>query len=59
VVPPGKSQELAEAIPGAELVRVAGAGHVVILEQPDLVNSVIAGLLERALPGASQRGRSA
>jgi pimeloyl-ACP methyl ester carboxylesterase len=59
VVPPDKSEELAETIPGAELVRVAGAGHVVILEQPDLVNSVIAALLERTVPGASQRGRSA
>jgi len=59
VVPLDKSGELAETIPGAGLVRVAGAGHVVILEQPDLVNSVIAALLERTIPGASQRGRSA
>jgi pimeloyl-ACP methyl ester carboxylesterase len=55
----GERDRVVPPIPGAELVRVAGAGHVVILERPDLVNSVIAALLERTVPGASQRGRSA
>ncbi len=59
LVPPDKSDELAAGIPGADLVRVAGAGHVIILEQPDLVNGVIAALLERTAQGMSQRGRSA
>jgi pimeloyl-ACP methyl ester carboxylesterase len=57
LVPLEHSDELAEQIPGAELVRVPGAGHGVILEQPGLINSVISELVARAtapdLPRAS------
>jgi pimeloyl-ACP methyl ester carboxylesterase len=48
VVPPDRGEELAEDIPGADLVRVPGAGHAVILERPDLVNDAIRALLARA-----------
>ena len=54
-----KARSWPRQIPGAELVRVAGAGHVVILERPDFVNSVISALLERTVAGTSRRGRSA
>jgi pimeloyl-ACP methyl ester carboxylesterase len=43
------SEELAEQIPGAELVPVPGAGHAVILERPLLVNNVISRLVARSL----------
>jgi pimeloyl-ACP methyl ester carboxylesterase len=48
LVPLEHSDELAEQIPGAELVRVPGAGHAVILERPDLINRVISDLVARA-----------
>jgi len=52
VVPPDRGEELAAEIPGADLVRVPGAGHAVILEQPGLVNDAIRALLDRAGAGA-------
>jgi pimeloyl-ACP methyl ester carboxylesterase len=51
VVPPDRAEELAEEIPGADLVQVPGAGHAVILERPDLVNDAIRALLDRAGSG--------
>jgi pimeloyl-ACP methyl ester carboxylesterase len=41
------SGELAVHIPGAELVLVPGAGHLVILERPEAVNEAITALLAR------------
>ena len=49
LVDPALSEQIAQAIKGAELVRIHGAGHAVILERPDEVNEVIAGLVRRAL----------
>jgi pimeloyl-ACP methyl ester carboxylesterase len=40
--------ELAAHIPGAELILVPGAGHLIILERPEIVTDAITGLLERA-----------
>ena len=45
------SDEIASAIRGAELVRIAGAGHAIILERPEEVNEAIAGLVTKALHG--------
>jgi pimeloyl-ACP methyl ester carboxylesterase len=61
LVPPQLSDDLAAQIPGAELIRVPGAGHVVILERPELVNDAICGLLARAraLARGQARGQSA
>jgi pimeloyl-ACP methyl ester carboxylesterase len=42
-----RSGELAAHIPGAELVVVPGAGHLVILERPEVVNEAITALLAR------------
>jgi pimeloyl-ACP methyl ester carboxylesterase len=56
LVPPWLSDEIAAEIPGAELIRVPGAGHVVILERPDLVNDAITSLVARALAVGQPQG---
>ena len=38
VIPPDRSDEMAAAIPGARLVKLAECGHESTLEQPDAVN---------------------
>ena len=59
LVSPSLGLELAEAIPGAELLWVTGAGHALILEAPEVVNEAIAGLIARVDAGAAARERSA
>ncbi|MER5637142.1 alpha/beta hydrolase [Kitasatospora sp. NPDC002227] len=63
LTPPEHSETIARALPGAELCLVPDAGHLVMLEQPELVDRKLAGLLRRAadhagaapLPDAVQR----
>jgi pimeloyl-ACP methyl ester carboxylesterase len=50
LTPPQASEAMAEALPNAEFVVVAGAGHLVELERPDVVNDALARLVERATP---------
>jgi pimeloyl-ACP methyl ester carboxylesterase len=59
MVPPRLSDDLAAAIPGAQLIRVPGAGHVVILERPEAVNEAITALVAAALAGQRARGQTA
>jgi pimeloyl-ACP methyl ester carboxylesterase len=47
VTPFDHSQEMADALPDAELVVVEGAGHMVPVERPEEVTAAIAGLLDR------------
>jgi pimeloyl-ACP methyl ester carboxylesterase len=47
--------ELAMDIPGAELVWVPAAGHVLILERPDLVNDAIRAMVRRVSDGGLPR----
>ncbi|WP_229051821.1 alpha/beta fold hydrolase [Aeromicrobium sp. Leaf350] len=47
LTPPKHSRRLAEAIDGARLVLVEGAGHMVMLEDPDDVSDAIDALVER------------
>ncbi|MBK7293443.1 MAG: alpha/beta hydrolase [Geothrix sp.] len=58
LIPPGESAELARGIPGAELVVIPGAGHLVAYEQPFAFNEALGAWLE-TLPahGRSQAGR--
>jgi pimeloyl-ACP methyl ester carboxylesterase len=51
--------EVAAGIPGADLILVAGAGHLVILERAGLVNEAILGVLARALDQAGTEPRTA
>ena len=48
VTPPEMSQEAADLIPGAQLRWVEGAGHMVPLEQPDLLADELMQLAARA-----------
>jgi pimeloyl-ACP methyl ester carboxylesterase len=59
LVPPDQSDELAEGIRGSDLVRIPGAGHVVLLERPGAVNEAISGLIGRSAAGQAPPGRSA
>jgi pimeloyl-ACP methyl ester carboxylesterase len=51
--------ELAAEIPGAELVLVPGAGHALILEDPEVVTEAITRLTARAEDGRGAREWSA
>jgi len=59
LVPLEQSRELAEHIPGAELVGIAGAGHAVILERPEIVNRAISDLVARCVAGTPRRASTA
>ncbi|WP_073492457.1 alpha/beta fold hydrolase [Actinacidiphila paucisporea] len=48
LTPSAHSTEIAEKLPDAELVIVPGAGHLVIFERPELVNSALALLIAHA-----------
>ncbi len=41
------SEEIVAAVPGAELVLDPGAGHVIMLERPELVTKQLRELIER------------
>jgi pimeloyl-ACP methyl ester carboxylesterase len=49
LVEPALSEEIASAICDAKLIRIHGAGHVLILERPEEVNEAIADLVTLAL----------
>jgi pimeloyl-ACP methyl ester carboxylesterase len=44
------SEHMAEALPKSELVIVGGAGHLVQLEQPEVIDDALVRLVERAAP---------
>ncbi|MEU3072447.1 alpha/beta fold hydrolase [Streptomyces laurentii] len=48
VTPPAHTEAIASALPGAELVIVPDAGHLVMLERPEVVTGRLADLLVRA-----------
>lgn len=50
LTPKESSEAMAAALPDAELLIIGGAGHLVELEQPDLVNDALIRLVERATP---------
>jgi pimeloyl-ACP methyl ester carboxylesterase len=59
LISPSLGVELAAQIPGAELVLVPGAGHALILEDPEVVTETITRLIARAAHGRRARERSA
>jgi pimeloyl-ACP methyl ester carboxylesterase len=46
--PMAEAEKVVERIPGAELVRIPGAGHTTPLEAPDAVNDALSSFLARA-----------
>lgn len=59
MTPVEHSRAMAATLPSAELVVVPGAGHAVILEQPDVVDRAVADLVARAAVRTRPAGRSA
>ncbi|MEW1861493.1 alpha/beta hydrolase [Streptomyces sp. NBC_00669] len=51
LTPSAHSADIAEKLPGAELVVVPGAGHLALLEQPEVVGAALAGLIAKAADG--------
>ena len=47
VTPPAASEFLASQIAGAELVKIAKAGHLTNIEQPEVFNTVLGAFLDR------------
>lgn len=50
LTPPSVAEAMAQAIPGATLVEVAGAGHLPTLEQPDAVTATLQRFLDALVP---------
>jgi pimeloyl-ACP methyl ester carboxylesterase len=50
LTPVKHSEEMAAVLPDTELVIVPGAGHLVQLEDPDIINDALVRLVERATP---------
>jgi len=48
ITPPARAEAMAHAIPGAELVTIAGAGHLTPMEKPDEVAAALSGFFEKA-----------
>ena len=58
ITPIGHGEELAQTLPGAELVVVKRAGHVLPLEDPELVTRELLAFLDRAARGVEGTRRS-
>jgi pimeloyl-ACP methyl ester carboxylesterase len=54
MVPKSLGQQVAAAIPGAELIVLPRAGHVSMWEQPELFNRAVVEFLARADPPSNQ-----
>ncbi|RKT57705.1 alpha/beta fold hydrolase [Saccharothrix australiensis] len=55
MTPFSHAERMAEEMPHGELVRASGAGHMVMMEQPDLVTGHLVGLVRRS---ADERAES-
>lgn len=55
ITPPAHSDVIAARIAGAQLVTLAGAGHMVMLERGALVNLHLRALVRRAVAGVRER----
>lgn len=52
LTPPECSREIAQLVPGAQLVMVPRCGHMLTMEQPDLVNATLRSWLQTLQPPA-------
>jgi pimeloyl-ACP methyl ester carboxylesterase len=53
LTPPDHSRAIAERVPGAELVILPEAGHMIMLEHYDIVTDLLRALVERAMRAAT------
>ncbi len=58
LTPAEHSEEIVHLVPGAEHVVVRNAGHLLMLEHPDVVTGHIVELVERCLRGQEARGET-
>jgi pimeloyl-ACP methyl ester carboxylesterase len=56
LTPPACAQSIADALPGAELTVCPDAGHMLMLERPDVVTAALAGVVARVTAGSRQDG---
>lgn len=52
LAPPECSREIAQLVPDAQLVMVRNCGHMLTMEQPEIVNATLLAWLERLEPGS-------
>jgi pimeloyl-ACP methyl ester carboxylesterase len=57
VIPFSHSERIAAELPHGTLLRVPGAGHLPMLEQPDVVDAALTDLVRRSEAAGSRRGR--
>jgi 3-oxoadipate enol-lactonase len=50
ITPPSEAEAMAAAIPGAQLVRIPGAGHLANLEQPEAFNAAVRTFMRQFTP---------
>jgi 3-oxoadipate enol-lactonase len=55
LTPPTLSEQLHRLIPGSRLSVLDGAGHMLLLERPDLVNEAMASFVRSRMPEARPR----
>ncbi|MEO3769566.1 alpha/beta hydrolase [Micromonospora sp. B9E7] len=56
LTPPPCAESIAAALPATELTVCPGAGHMLMMERPDEVNTALTGVLRRVLAETSSRG---
>jgi hypothetical protein len=54
LTPPDHSEEIVRLVPGAEHVVIAEAGHIIMLEHPEVLNEQFASLIDRGRRAATE-----
>lgn len=54
LTPPDHSEEIVKLVPGAEHVVINEAGHIIMLEHPEVVTGLLLSLIERGLRAAEE-----
>ena len=54
LTPPDHSEEIVRLVPGAEHVVIEEAGHIIMLEHPEVLNEQFAALIERGMRAAAE-----
>ena len=54
LTPPDHSEEIVRLVPGAEHVVIEEAGHIIMLEHPEVLNEQFSGLIDRGMRAAAE-----